>query len=145
MRIHRTNHRNGMTVLEVTIALAVLAMGLVLTAEVLTACARQRLAVDQQLLAQFEASNVLEHVASLRYEEVTSDAVQSIQPSSQLLAALPEAKVSVAVNESDGSNPSDADLPHKHIAVEVSWPTSDGLLQKVRLTAWKYPAAEARQ
>jgi hypothetical protein len=137
--------RCGTTVLEVTIALAMLAMGLVLTAEVLTACARQRLAIDQQLLAQLEASNVLEHIAGMRYEEVNSDAVQSIQPSSQLLAALPEAKLLISVRDAGGGNRSEEGPPHKRISMEVNWPSGDGFPQKVQLTAWKYPATEARQ
>jgi hypothetical protein len=119
---------------------------------VFTQCARQHLVGEQLLVAQWEAANVLEHLASLRYEEVTPEAVQAVQPSPQLQAALPEAKLHITVTNSaaDNSTPANtaatntaAGPPHKRIRVEVTWPAEEDSPHTVSLTAWKYPAASA--
>ncbi len=78
-----------MTILEVTIALSLLAMGIVLTAQVFMQCAQQHQASEQQLTAQWEAANVLERLAGLRYDELTSDSVKTIEPSHQLRPPCP--------------------------------------------------------
>ncbi|HEY2827730.1 MAG TPA: prepilin-type N-terminal cleavage/methylation domain-containing protein [Pirellulales bacterium] len=146
MQYRSTEIRRGMTVLEMTVALTILAVGLALTAQVFTACAHQHLAGEQLQVAQWEAANVLEHFAGLRYEEVTSAAAQTIQPSSQLHATLPTAKLRITVTDSDvlaEENPANAVPPHKHIRVEVAWPTPEGSLQSVSLCAWKFPTAPA--
>jgi hypothetical protein len=131
-----------MTVLEVTVALALLAMGMVLTAQVFTQCARQHLAGEQALVAQWEATNVLEHLAGLRYEEVTSEAAQAIQPSPQLHAALRDATLHITVLDSAKDN-SEIAPPHKRIRVEVNWPAEEGSPHSVSLTGWKFPGSAA--
>ena len=137
--------RRGMTGLEVTIALGLLAMGMALTAEVFTLCARQHLAGEQLLVAQWEAANVLEHLAGLRYAEVTPEAVQAIQPSSQLQATLPAAQLHVTITNSAESNAgadaAEAGPPHKRIEVEVTWPAEEGPPRRIGLTAWKFPTS----
>jgi Tfp pilus assembly protein PilV len=149
MLTHITTTRRGMTVIEVTIALSLLAMGLVLMAQVFTACARQHLAAEQTLIAQQEADNVLEHFAGLRYEEVTADAARAIVPSPQLHAALPDAKLQIAITDSTATDSAQtagtADLapPHKHIHVEVTWPSEADLPHTVSLSAWKFTTTQA--
>jgi Tfp pilus assembly protein PilV len=127
-----------MTILEVSVALLLLAMGIVLTAQVLTQCTRQHLASEQQLTAQWEAANVLERLAGLRYDELTSDAVKAIEPSHQLRATLPDAKLQITVTDSDRD--SSTAPPHKRLHVKVTWPAEEGSPHSVSLTAWKYPA-----
>lgn len=140
MELRDNKDRRGMTVLEVTVALSLLAMGLILTAQVFTACARQELTGEQLLVAQCEADNVLEHFEGLRYEEVTAEAAKEMKPSAELLATLPEAKVEVSVDESRDTEGAEAGPAHKRIHVEVSWPSVDSTPRAVKLTAWKYPA-----
>ncbi len=90
-------------------------MGAVLTAQVFTQCARQHLASEQQLIAQWEVANVLERLAGLRYDELTSDSVKAIEPSHQLHAALPDAKLQITVSDSDSD--SSTAPPHKRLHV----------------------------
>ncbi len=85
MKLPPIQKRRGMSVLEVTLALALLGVGVAMAAQVFAICARQRLAGEQVLVAQWEADNVLEHLAGLRYQEVTADSVKTIQPSPQLM------------------------------------------------------------
>jgi hypothetical protein len=132
--------RDGMTVLEVTVALTLLGLGMVLTAQVFTQCARQHLAGQRALVAQWETANVLEHLAGLRYEEVTSEAVQAIQPSPQLHAALHDATLHITVVDSPKNESPDAAPPHKRIHVEVNWPAEEGSPHSVSLTGWKFPS-----
>lgn len=141
MELRGNKNRHGMTVLEVTVALSLLAMGLILTAQVFTACARQELTGEQLLVAQCEADNVLEHFEGLRYEEVTAQAAKEMKPSAELLATLPEAKLEVSVDESHDAEGAEAGPAHKRIHVEVSWPAEDTSPRFVKLTAWKYPIA----
>jgi hypothetical protein len=129
-----------MTVLEVTIALSLLAMGMALTAQVFTLCARQHLASEQLLVAQWEAANVLEHFAGLRYDEITPKTIDSIQPSPQLHAALPDAKLQITVSNSVAA---DSSPSHKRIHVVVAWPAEEGSPHSVSLTTWKFPASSA--
>jgi Tfp pilus assembly protein PilV len=138
MRSPSKTLRRGMTVLEVTVALLLLTMGFVFTAQVLTQCANQHAASEQQLTAQWEAANVLERLAGLRYEELTSDSVKTTEPSHQLRAALPDAKLQIAVTDSNAD--SSTAPPHKRIRIEITWPTQEGSPHSVSLTAWKYPA-----
>jgi hypothetical protein len=145
MQIPFNKIRRGMTVLEVTIALGLLAMGMALTAQVFTLCAGQHLAGQQLLVAQWEAANVLEHLAGLRYEEVTPEAVQSLEPSPQLQAALPAARLHVMVTNSGAANAgggtAEAGPPHKRLQVEVTWAAGEGPPRRVMLTAWKFPTS----
>lgn len=141
MELHGNKTRRGMTVLEVTVALSLLAMGLILTAQVFTASARQELTSEQLLVAQCEANNILEHFEGLRYEEVTAQTAKEMKPSAELQATLPEAKVEVSVDESHDGEGAEAGPAHKRIHVEVSWPSEDNIPRSVKLTAWKYPTA----
>jgi Tfp pilus assembly protein PilV len=146
-------HRRGMTVMEVAIALGLLAAGMTLAAQVLAMCARQRLTGEQTMAAQWEAANVLEHLSGLRYEALTPQAAQDIRPSSQLQAVLPNAQLHVTIiaptpaSTGDAASPADvassansaaAGLPHKRIEVEITWPAQESVPHSVKVIAWKY-------
>jgi Tfp pilus assembly protein PilV len=128
----------GFTVIEVTLALSLLAAGMVLTVQMFAMCARQRLASEQLLAAQWEASNVLEHLAALRYDELTAELANKIQPSAQLQAVLPGAKVNMTLSETPANT---AEPAHKRIEVQVVWPGEENPPRSVLLTSWKYPVA----
>lgn len=129
--IGRTQQR-GYTLIEVTMALALLAAGFVLVAQVLAACARQRQAAGQLLVAQLEAANAVERIAALPFGEVTAAKLGELTLSQEAQAALPGGKLTTTLAEStDGPR-------HKRIGVEVAWTAGEERPRSVALTTWKY-------
>lgn len=129
----------GTTLVEVCLALCLLAGGFAGTAQLLTACARQRTAVEKQFAAQGEAANVVERVATMPYEDLTPEKLQQLSLSAETQAILPGGKLAIACVDL-----AEPDVPHKRVAVKVTWPTSAGTERAVQLTTWKYASA-ARQ
>jgi Tfp pilus assembly protein PilV len=127
------NQRRGFSLIEATTALAILAGGFVLTAQILSIFARQRQAAEQLLIAQLEAANVLERIAVMPFEEVNSGSLGKLTLPKDAQAALVGGKVTATVEESSGDGPK-----HKRIHVEVAWPLGAGPMRTVKLTAWKY-------
>src|SRR5262245_57184626 len=158
MRSIRLNKRRGMTILEAVAALMVLTAGLVGTAKVLVLWARERLASEQLLAAQFEAANVLEQIAATSYDKLTPDALNELKLSPESQSALPGGRLRVTVSSSTGADgqraPDDsAHPPHKLVRVEVLWSAEEdpGAAadessssasaipdHSVQLSAWKY-------
>ena len=125
--------RRGTTLLEATLALCLLAAAFATTAQMLTVCARQRQTADRQFAAQLEATNVAERIATMRYDDITPQALQAMTLTPETQAALPDCRLTVECT--DVAVP---DLPHKRIAIEVAWPTVSDPRRAIHLTTWKY-------
>ena len=126
--------RRGTTLIEVCTALCMLAGVFVGTAQLLTICARQRVAIDRQFVAQGEAANVAERVAAMKYEEVDNENLEKLSLSPQAQALLPEGKLAIESTEATASA-----VSHKRVAITVSWMNPTGAERDTRLTTWKYP------
>jgi hypothetical protein len=132
-----THNRRGSLILEVVVALTILATAMTGAAQLLLLCAQGKQDADHLLAAQLEAANVLERVAAMRYDDVTEQAAQDFKLSSGSEAALPSAQLKTQVIESPS-----AELPYKRIVAEVSWLGAGDDRISVRLTGWKYAPAE---
>jgi hypothetical protein len=128
-----TARRRALTIVEVTVALGLLAFGLVLTAQLLGLAARQRQAAGQLLVAQLEASNALERIAAMPYDRVTSESLGNLTLSNDAKATLADGQLKAKVETAADSGPR-----HKRITVEVAWPMGEGPPRTVELTSWKY-------
>jgi hypothetical protein len=122
----------GISVLECTAALALLAAGFIFTAQVLGVWAKQRLAADQLLVAQLEAANAVEHIVAMPFERINSSTLAETKLPQDTQATLIGGRLTATVEES-------TDRPrYKRIVVEVAWPAGEGPPRTVKLTAWKY-------
>lgn len=128
-----TAKRHGFTLIEVTLAIGLLAVAMVAATQVLTASLRQRAAADRQFTAQIEASNVAERIAAMEYDAVTPETVQSLTLPSEVQSSLPSAKLNVTCNVVESAVP-----PHKKIAIELAWAQAREERRTVRLTTFKY-------
>ncbi len=85
--------RSGVTVLECTVALAVLAAGLVIAAQVLTVCVENRRHSRTMLAVQLEAANMAEQLAAMSFDEITPSGLDRISLSPTLHDWLPDANI----------------------------------------------------
>lgn len=122
----------GHTLIETTIALAILAAAFVLVAQVLATCARQRRASDQLLLAQLEAANAAERIAALPYDQVVPDKLSELTLSNDAQAALPDGKLTATIEQS--TDP----VAQKRILTQVAWSAGEDRPQSFTLTTWRY-------
>ncbi len=125
--------RNGATIVELMIALAVLAAVLVTVTQALLGLAIQRRAAQRQQQALIEAANVMERMMALPFDDVTDEKAAGAELSEESQRVLPDGSLRVRV--------SDAEQPPagKRIEVEVGWRNRAGQMhQSARLVAWKY-------
>src|SRR5688500_6846861 len=105
--------RDAMTVLEVSLALAVLSLAFVLLAQFVTAAAQQRRVSEHRRLALQEVANSLERVAALPWDEVTSEKLAEWKPSASISTAMSRAQLKAIVVAEPG--PPEA----KRVRIEV--------------------------
>jgi hypothetical protein len=125
--------RTAVTLLECIVALSLLAVGMVLTTEVLTACAESHRSGEILMAAQLETTNIAEQIAAMEYDEVTQPALDKLTLSPGLQASLPDAKLHLEIFPSATN-----DLPSKRVRIEINWPGKDETPIAVGLTTWKY-------
>ncbi len=132
--------RRGTTVLELVAAAAVLAVLLVVCAQMLSRTAVQQRALANRRAALQMASNAMEHVHALPWDglnEAATDAVATAVVGQEMVRG---ARLDVAVGEAD------ATLRAKRIRVTVTWNEgSDEVERKQQLTAWCYAVATGNE
>jgi prepilin-type N-terminal cleavage/methylation domain-containing protein len=132
MKRRHSISQSGYTLLETTIALAILAAAFVLVAQVLATCARQRQAAEQLLVAQLEAANAVERIAALPFDQVSAAKLGELTLSKAAQAALPEGKLTTTLDEStDG-------IRQKRVLAQVAWTAGVDQPRTVTLTTWRY-------
>jgi len=134
----RINCRRGLTLLEVGVALVVLAGAMLALAQLVGLTVRQRRITDQRLIALQEVANEAERLAVMPWDELASDQLTTWKPSAELTAVLPAADCRVKVTPEEGPPAS------RRIALRIAWTNVVGEeVTPVELTLWRY-AAEAR-
>jgi Tfp pilus assembly protein PilV len=124
--------RTGSLLIEVSVAMLLLAAAFAGVAQLLVAAGREQRAMAQRQLATREAANVLEEIAARPYDQVTMESVAGFELSSEAQQQLPAGHVSIRVV--DDPEPPTA----RQIHVEVGWQNLAGREERVQLTAWKY-------
>lgn len=125
--------RRAAVLLEVMVAVALLAAMFSVCLQALTAMARQRQVIARRACAVQEAANLLEQWTVRDWAAVTPEAVQSLDLSDEAKRMLPAGRLQVEVVPA-GNGP-DA----KRITVVVRWQNRPGQQPApVRLSAWVY-------
>lgn len=129
------NRSRGMTLIEVSVAGVLLAVLITVSLQLMGATAARRRAVEDRQTAGVEASNVMERLAALPWEELTPENVAAVRLSSEARKTLCEGRLEI-----DVARPGDEPLlDQKRITVSVGWQDRSGAPQRpVRLVSWRY-------
>jgi len=126
--------RRGTTLVELSIAVAILGIAAVSLVQFIGVSARQRRLSHQRQIALQELANESERVALTAWDEVTADKLTTWQALETLSVALPSAVCSAVVSDETGPPVS------RRVRLSISWQDSTGQeLTPVELTLWKFP------
>jgi type II secretory pathway pseudopilin PulG len=129
----KTRVRGGATLIEVTVALVVLAAAMLALAQMVTLVARQRRLTEARRMALQEVANQAERVAVMAWDEAAPDKLTAWEPSTDLLAGIPAAQCAIEVTDEPG--PPTA----RRVRLEVRWTDAAGHpLKPAGLTLWKF-------
>jgi len=125
--------KRGLSVLEATMSLLILSFAVAGLLQILTVAASQRRATEIRRLALADLANQAEQIALLSWDELTAEKLAIRQPSAELLAAAPAARLNIAVNDETGAPAA------KRIHLTADWTTPAGQsVQPVELTVWRH-------
>ena len=126
-------HRRGFTLLELSVAMIILAALMSLSLKWVAATGGQRREARWRQAALGEAANVMERLAGQSWEELTAQQAAKVTLSDEARQALPDGTVAAQVAQPAG------DPEAKEIAVTVRWRPRAGTPEtQVRLVAWKF-------
>lgn len=130
--------RSGTTLIEVVAAGAILAVLLIVCAQMLTRTAVQQQAIANRRAALEMAANAMERARAIPWEDLNA---ASLGPIAQAVAGqavagqamLRGSRIDVTVDEPE------SDVPAKRIRVTVDWREQrDGEQRTQKLTAWRF-------
>jgi type II secretory pathway pseudopilin PulG len=127
----------GFTVLEVSLALAILLGAAILLTQFLVASTRQQKLADQRRLALEELSNRLERMKAAKGSEVTAAKLEAGELSAASKARLPGAKLKADIVDEPGP------AGGKQVRLTITWEESGGRTS-LELTGWRYSPAEGQ-
>lgn len=132
--ICRSPRRRAFTFIELSAAIAMLAILLVTTLQMLRALSNHERMVDRRLVAEQAAQAVAEQASNLPWDALTTESAQQVGIPQSLADPLPNAKLAVQVT--DENTP----VRCKRINVELTWQNLNGQPGKpARLTCWAFP------
>jgi hypothetical protein len=124
----RSQHQGGI-LLECAMALAVISLGIALTAEGLALLGMQRRRLEQHNAAILALDQVLERVAAAPWDQLTKDEIEGWDWSDQL---PPRATLTATVTEDAGPPAA------RQVTVALSYPTQAGVEETAPLVLWRY-------
>jgi len=126
----RRSDRRGFTLVEITIAVFLLAIAMALTAQVVGWLLSARRSSERRQWATREAAVVMERLSALPWGRLTADSVKDLPFSNQVGRELPRGELAVAVDEPPGAG-------SKRLSIRIRWRNQAGEWDApVRLTAW---------
>jgi prepilin-type N-terminal cleavage/methylation domain-containing protein len=125
--------RRGMSLVELTVAVLVLAVMVSVCMRFLRALADQRRGLQNRRVAVEEVANVMERLGARPWEDLTPEAIGQVPLSAEAQRAIPGGKLEVDVLRPAG------DEGAKRVTVVLRWPTGPEQADRsVRLVAWRY-------
>jgi Tfp pilus assembly protein PilV len=129
----RAHRRRGSLLIELTVATAMLIIGMSLAVKVLGYAALQRRSAEQRQRALQEVANVMERITADPFDEVTPERARAMSISPSATSSLPGAELAVEVTPSQPG----AGRSARRIAVRLRWRNRAGEWEApVRLTTW---------
>jgi hypothetical protein len=123
--------RRALTIFEVTLAFALLAIVLAASVQMARVVSDHRRANEHKDVALQAAQAISEQVGNIPWDELTDDTASQIAIPGQLASELTNAKCKISLT--DESNPT-----AKRVLVQISW-NSNGQVPTAQLTSWIYP------
>jgi hypothetical protein len=123
-----------MSLLEVTMAVGILALLMTVSMQMLRAVGGQQRAAQQRALALQTVQALTEQIGNTPWNELTAEAANDITIPTAVRPFLPGAKLAITL--SDVPEP----VPAKLATVELTWTAPNGRSAgPARLTSWVYP------
>jgi type II secretory pathway pseudopilin PulG len=123
--------------LELTVAIMLLAVVLASLGPLLSWIRQQRRTAEDRQLAVLELANAAERLSLTPYRELTAESLQSLELPAAAAEELPGAVLT-------GQIADEADPAAKRITLELAW-RADGVrpIKPLRLVVWRFPDPEA--
>jgi hypothetical protein len=133
VRVSRNRRRRGVTLVEVSVSIFLVASLGSLIVGALVSRAKQQRAIDCRELAVVEAGNLMEQLTSLSWNDLTPERLAPLTLSENLRNSIPAATLDLKVDPT-------ADKPEaKRITIRIDYPGPAGQAARpVRLTSWVY-------
>jgi prepilin-type N-terminal cleavage/methylation domain-containing protein len=132
--------RRGFGMIEVTMALLVLSVAMILLVKLVTWTGLERREARRRTLAVQEVSNVMERLSLEPFDEVTAARARAIAQERSAEDALPGASWDVDVVDQP-----DPSAPARRVSLRLRWKHASGDTDKpVELTAWIYRGRASR-
>ncbi len=129
----------GFALLEVIVAVGVLAVLLTGAARMLRVASNQQQGVARRVAALEAVQAIAEQVDNLPWDEVTAERIAQIGIPAPLAPRLPGAGVTCTVAE-------ETDPVARRVSIELTWTAVGGRLARpVRLTTWAFPDQPAAE
>jgi prepilin-type N-terminal cleavage/methylation domain-containing protein len=129
----------GFTLLELTVAAALVAVFLASSLQMLRVLTENQRSAERRAIAMQAVQAVAEQVGNLPWDQLTTQTAQQAKIPPALKDRLPGAKLTIVVAE-------ELAPVSKRIAVELSWSDTKGQLRApARLTSWAFPDEPANQ
>ncbi len=126
--------RRGYLLIEVFVALTILAALFALVIQMVSTTARERRATERRAIALEHAANLLERASVISFEELSEQSLRDVAGSANAGQLLPESNIRWMVEE-EGS-----EVPAKRVAIEMTWRAPHGRSElPVRLVTWAFP------
>jgi hypothetical protein len=136
----RPKSRRGFLIVEVTAGVLLLLAVLTMTVQLLAWSGGARREARRRQWALHESRNVLDLVAALPPEAITTEALAARKLGGRAERALPGGTLTLTADDLGAG-----DLPSRRVAVAISWRGRSGEpVAPVRLVAW-IPLARARE
>ncbi|MCI0332210.1 MAG: hypothetical protein L0228_03165 [Planctomycetes bacterium] len=125
--------RTALTILELTIAVAVLALLLATSMKVIHLVTHQQRANERRNVALQTVQAISEQVGNTPWEQLSAETANQITVPAQVASYLPGAKLAITVSD-------ETDPAAKRVLVELTWNgSSSQRIGPVRLTSWVFP------
>jgi hypothetical protein len=126
--------RRGFTVIEATIAAAMLAMLLASSMQMVRLVSAYQRTADRRIIALEAVQSVSDQIANIPWDKLTAASATTVSIPKPLQPYLPAPALRISLSEE--ATP----VPSKQLRVELAWRGSDGQpVAPVRLTTWIYP------